>query len=713
MTMHAVLRQWQARLRRRAIVDLLRWLPLSLVATVFLASRFASAAVLAAAVAVACAILLLLLVRAWRMVDARMAVRRLDAQSGAVEDSADLLLASAGDLAPLQALQRERVLARLHAQALPEIARTPLPRFVWPLGGVLGVLVLASFFLSAADTNTQRTNAPQQPGTPVDTQTVIRAARLDIEAPAYTGLPPRSASALEAAAAEGSILRWRIHFEPDPGQAKLVFLDGREVALIRGKDGWQAEITLSQSSLYRIVVGAASTLAEDRQYRLDAIIDQIPEIKVIAPEKTLTQLDAGQRQWSLDFEVADDYGVADAQLAITLAQGSGEQVTVSEHSKRLRAEAGDDPRHRRYRHHLDLAASGFAEGDDLIVRLLVSDNRQPQANQARSASYILRWPADPGSDDAGIDGIVQKVLPAYFRSQRQIIIDTEALIVERPRLDDERFLARSDTIGVDQKILRLRYGQFLGEEFESGGQRTHAPDEDHGDAPTQQDALSGDHDHETVEQPAAGFGKEADILAEFGHTHDHAEAATLLDPETRKILKAALAEMWQAELHLRQGEPGKALPYENRALDLIKQVQQSTRIYLARVGLELPPVDESRRLSGERSGLRDRRGVLADSVVDRKIISNVYQQLADGNSSDLDALAAWLRAPSTTLPDTLGVLGAVDELQRRPDCGECRRRLLDQLWSLLPVPAAAARSRIAPDASGRRYLELLQQEAVP
>ncbi|MFZ1797730.1 MAG: hypothetical protein WAU14_13405, partial [Dokdonella sp.] len=86
MTMHAVLRQWQARLRRRAIVDLLRWLPLSLVATVFLASRFASAAVLAAAVAVACAILLLLLVRAWRMVDARMAVRRLDAQSGAVED---------------------------------------------------------------------------------------------------------------------------------------------------------------------------------------------------------------------------------------------------------------------------------------------------------------------------------------------------------------------------------------------------------------------------------------------------------------------------------------------------------------------------------------------------------------------------------------------------------------------------------------------------
>ena len=78
------------------------------------------------------------------------------------------------------------------------------------------------------------------------------------------------------------------------------------------------------------------------------------------------------------------------------------------------------------------------EGDDLIVRLLVSDNRQPQANQARSASYILRWPADPGSDSAGVDGIVQKVLPAYFRSQRQIIIDTEALLAEPEEASEAR-----------------------------------------------------------------------------------------------------------------------------------------------------------------------------------------------------------------------------------------------------------------------------------
>src|SRR6185369_16139817 len=90
------------------------------------------------------------------------------------------------------------------------------------------------------------------------------------------------------------------------------------------------------------------------------------------------------------------------------------------------------------------------------------------------------------------------------------------------------------------------------------------------------------------------------------------------------ILKSALNEMWEAELHLRQGRPAEALPYENKALAYIKQVQQSSRIYLARVGLELPGVDESRRLSGDRKSVTDRTSALAPAQV-----------------GDTDALALW------------------------------------------------------------------------
>lgn len=717
MTMHPLLRQWQRRLRRREMADVLTWAPVILAATVFLISRIAPADVIIASIVVAFAVLVFLLVRAWRAVDARAAVRQLDALSREVEDSTDLLLESSAEISPVQTLQRERVLARLRQHALPSIPRVPMPRFVLPIGVVLVFLIFASLFLRMSEPEKPMAGEPAAVENPASRQTMIRSTRLAIEAPTYTDLPWRTESTLETEAAEGSRLRWQIHFEPEPKEAKLVFHDGKELVLAHDKDGWRAKTMLTESTLYRIVVSGAPALADDRLYRLDAIIDQSPEIKVTAPDKTLTQLEVGQRQWPLDFEVADDYGIGDAKLAITLAQGSGELVTVSERSVRLHADAGGDSRHRRYRRQLDLSALGFAEGDDLIARLIVNDNRKPNANEARTAGYILRWPVDLSRESEGVEGVVQKVLPAYFRSQRQIIIDTEALIDERSQLAADRFLTRSDTIGVDQKILRLRYGQFLGEEFEAGGQKDHATsdthDDAHDDAPTQQDALAGDHDHEESAEPSAGFGKADNILAEFGHTHDHAEAATLLDPATKKTLKAALAEMWQAELHLRLGEPRKALPFENRALDLIKQVQQSTRIYLARVGLELPPVDESRRLSGERKGVRDPRGVLVEADDDRKIISDSYQQLANGSSVDLEALSVWLRVPATSLPDTLGLIGAIDELRRQPDCAECRTRLLDQLWLLLPNPPTAVRSRSEPDETGRRYLERLQQEVQP
>lgn len=56
---------------------------------------------------------------------------------------------------------------------------------------------------------------------------------------------------------------------------------------------------------------------------------------------------------------------------------------------------------------------------------------------------------------------------------------------------------------------------------------------------------------------------------------------------------------------------------------------------------------------------------------------------------------------------------AVDELRRQPDCVECRARLLDQLWPLLPNPPTASRSRITPDDSGHRYLDRLQPGVQP
>src|SRR5690606_28257819 len=247
---------------------------------------------------------------------------------------------------------------------------------------------------------------------------------------------------------------------------------------------------------------------------------------------------------------------------------------------------------------------GLQRGEDLVARLEVLDNRAPQPQLARSASVILRWPPEPVLGAEGLDGLARQVLPAYFRSQRQITIDAEALLAERPRLAADEFERRSDLIGVDQRLLRLSYGQFLGEESE-GGRAPPTSDLPTSDLPTSDAPAADDaqahhaphddgHDHAAERTvPAAGFGNVGDGLEAFGHTHDIAEASTLLDPQTRETLRKALGEMWQSELHLRQAAPGEALPYAYRALELIKQVQQAERIYLQRVGTQLPPVDES------------------------------------------------------------------------------------------------------------------------
>jgi hypothetical protein len=319
--------------------------------------------------------------------------------------------------------------------------------------------------------------------------------------------------------------------------------------------------------------------------------------------------------------------------------------------------------------------------------LLVSDRRAPDPQSSHSPSFILRWPPASGAEATGVEGLVTRTLPAYFRSQRQIIIDSEALIAERRKLDGDHFLGKSDAIGVDQRILRLRYGQFLGEEAEAGR-----------------------HDEEG---PAPAVGDDAALVQQFGHTHDEPEAATLLDPETRKILKSALDEMWQAELHLRQGQPQTALPYEYRALRLIKQVQNASRIYLARVGLQLAPVDETRRMGGKREGILPASSAVAIAQHETAPAQVFWQALSEGDDAARRQAArdfeAWLRGHEEGV-DALGLYAALDAWQQDPRCARCTSKLRAALWPLLPVQPAALAPRLRADARGQAYLDALSKD---
>jgi hypothetical protein len=179
-------------------------------------------------------------------------------------------------------------------------------------------------------------------------------------------------------------------------------------------------------------------------------------------------------------------------------------------------------------------------------------------------------------------------------------------------------------------------------------------------------------------------------------------------------LKAALDEMWQSELNLRQGHPELALPYAYRALKFIKQVQQASRIYLARVGPELPPIDESRRLGGDRAGLARRDDALAASNAADPTLANLWRALDETPSAsdavapfDFVALEAWLRDHPAQLADPLAFAAVIDSLRTDPHCMACRRELRVLLWPLLSRPATTVPRRDDGGVAGRRYLDAL------
>ena len=648
-------------------------------------------------IATAASVLVLALLAALARIDRVWLARRLERQRD-FDDSAALLFADAEQLPQLERLQQARLQERLLSVAIMPVA-TP-----WRWRTLLCAWALGVGLFSATRDLAIEVGVPVQ-ATPAALAALAASAkftelaelRLRITPPAYTGLPERTQREADASVPEASLLSWSLALRPQPLAANLNFHDDTRLPLRPSDGGWTASRTMQRSSLYRLEIDSQLPLKNDLLRRIEVIADQPPRIVVRVPERSLTLATPGQQQWKIEFEASDDYGLGPARLQTRHATGSGENISLSERSESL-AGSGD-AQVQRYTRTLDLRALGFAQGDDLIVRLAVSDQRTPLAQTALSANYILRWPDPPASESAGVAGLVEKVLPAYLRSQRQIIIDSEALLAERAKLDPPGFAERSDLIGVDQRVLRLRYGQFLGEEADEG------PDAD-GD---HHDGAESTHG---AEPPEAGpVGSPASVLEQFGHTHDDAEAATLLEPQTRKLLKAALNEMWQAELALRQGQPHAALPFERRALAYIKQVQQASRIYLARVGLELPPVDPTRRLTGDPAGLRSRADPARAATPGEPAPGALWKALESSDTAALtNALTdaqRWARERESTLTDALGLLAAIDALGRDPACAECKARLRRRLWPLLPQPPAAALLRPQMDARGRAYLRAL------
>jgi hypothetical protein len=607
----------------------------------------------------------------------------LDRELPQFEESTTLLLAPADALHGLSRLQRDRIGARwdsgLVQRAIPrrELRRGLLTGAALALLG----LVLSRLPLPPAGATTgPPTTLPSGSGV-----LAVRALEVEILPPAYTRAPKRRSSAEDLEVEEGARITWLAELHGPVRAAWLRGTSGDSLPLRHaGGVRWTGELRAARSQLWRLeLTGPDTARARSGDIRLVVRPDRPPVLTVLRPgERTILEPTA-IAPVAVELLATDDYGVDSAGMNVTIATGRGEAVRF----RRLRlpfASRVADGGTIRLRATLDLPALGLGPGDELYFVADVTDHREPVPNRSRSGTIFLSVVDTAQPPTADLARMALTVQPEYFRSQRQIIIDTEQLLADQPHLSVPEFRQRANDLGMDQGLLRLRYGQFLGEEFET---------------------QAGDAAEE--------------------HAHDDPENATLLGQAVKDKLRAAISAMWQAELYLRTAEPRTALPYEYRALEMLKQVQQDARVYVQRVGFEPPPIEVARlRLTGS---LKDLAGLRrADSSTTRDTLPAIRAALQGLTRPGITTaeLGGLLELAGRELAglavEDPAHLGAVRDLRRYSDalasgtsCDGCAARVARGFQRALPPPAPATPPEPrGVSVVGRRF-EALLREAAP
>ncbi len=542
-------------------------------------------------------------------------VQYLNSHYPQLEESADLLLVTNASLSGLQGLQLQKVLQRFD-EVYPEI-KLPnrlIQSVVVFFVCVTAYLVLTSFVSPIVkSSNSNATNLATTLANQTKGSATISFLSISVFPPAYTGLKLFESPSSNLKVPEGSTVTWSIEFSDSIKEASLLLSGKDSIGLKAVNNSYSTTLNLTQSGFYQIQWRDDKTIRSD-YFRIEIINDQSPKITIDNLNQFTKLSYADKRTVPLRATLSDDFGLTRASIIATVSKGSGESVKFREEKLMFKTPTIISGKTIKASRTLDLQKLGLEPGDELYFYVEAFDNKTPLPNYSRTETFFIALTDTTKQEAIEDEGLGVDLMPDYFRSQRQLIIDTEKLLKERKQKTVQEFKSTSNELGYDQKVLRLRYGQFLGEEFE--GQigpvsseevkddhestiekfsHVHDKENEHNLVAEKKPTPTG-HSHDEQEP-----GEKEDPLAAFAHNHDDSEQATFFIQSVRAKLKAALTVMWDAELHLRLYEPAKSLPYQYTALKLLKEISNDSRIYVHRTGFDPPPLKEEKRLTADLS----------------------------------------------------------------------------------------------------------------
>lgn len=546
----------------------------------------------------------------------------LDRYLDTLEDSTTLLLSTPKNLSTIAQLQRHKITERLHRDIKNITPQTQLYK-----ASIIALLIVSvSLFISRfyiIDGSSATSKIPQSEAiifqssdsiTPSSNVPLLTKQQLTISYPRYTQLAPTTTSSMNVKILEGSKLMWQLGFKD---AVKKVEIEGMfsDMEMNVSSTSFEDKFAFAKAYIptisgyynFKFYDTLGSTYISD-MYAIEVFKDKAPEIELtgIAQFTSFEVRDKAVLKFTC--KINDDYGVASATIVATVSKGSGESVKFREERLAFDQPVIKGKKVIQLSKRIVLEDLKMDRGDELYFYVETRDQKEPEANITRSETFFAVI-KDTISEGFGVEGTLgADLMPDYFRSQRQLIIDTEKLLTERGKFTQETFQSRSNELGFDQKALRLKYGQFMGDEADSGVAITqeHHVDEESLEDPTKDYRHDHDseNDHNLVEEKSEHTdthedGENHSPLENYVHNHDDPEESTLFTASLRSKLKQAMAEMWDAELHLRLADPKNSLPYQYRALKLIQDIKNSARIYVHRIGFDPPPIKEEKRLTGD------------------------------------------------------------------------------------------------------------------
>ena len=694
----------------------------------------------------------------YRTINANNLLQHINIHSKTYQESAQLILCNdEQSIGSLKELQKNKVEKLLLSDFKNGKLFQIIPTINFKRAALLTVLSVLFFvtgehfkrFLlqlnddSISVENTLRTDLVKEPNAPA-----IVDSNILITPPGYTKIKPSTSDNMNIEIPEGSHLSWSLKFSQLTNN--YYFLHSRKLPklLTKSNELFLVDTIVDQTSLYTFSYKNQQTEAQlDGIYTLSIVRDTPPKVKITLPNSSLTEIKKNQPpEFTLQVHISDDYQITDISILASVAKGSGEAVKFRD--KTFRFSNTNYSKDAIYSKQWSLTDLAMEPGDEVYFRIVATDNKHPVKQSTRSSSIIVRW-LDETETERAAEGLRIAFVPEYFRSQRQIIIETEQLIADKRDLTADEFQDTSIDLGHSQSDLKEKYGQYLGDEFgEALNQQFGLADGYHGgESHSSGEATAGldseqehhkeekfhqsEHAHQesetVVENDHSGAQK---LIKRFTHSHGNTEIGPISSRDPKSWMKMAVNEMWQAELHLMLSEPEKALPFEYKAYDYLKRARQADRIYAKRLGFEPPPVSEDRRLTGELLDIleydlsyTDQKNSRADTSLFKRAYQLMHQSklhaaLEKSQADIFNLLSTRLLEMSESRSVLVKYAAIAEKIALTKSisisqCDGCISQLKNKLWQLLPnptsLPNTESKRHNLPVETENRYLDSLKE----